>query len=113
MFIGLLVPLLIGSAFATPAPHVWNDAPVAKRANHHKVIILGGGVTGIIAARTLHRAGVDDFLIVEARSELGGRLKHHDIAGLTVELGANWVEGTQSGTFVAVIRPTKAVSTSR
>ncbi|KAH9980564.1 hypothetical protein BJV74DRAFT_727251, partial [Russula compacta] len=42
-----------------------------------------------------------DFLIVEARDELGGRM-HSTLFGapghqLTVELGANWVQGTQEG----------------
>lgn len=36
-----------------------------------KVAILGAGMTGITAARTLHDNGVHDFLLVEARSELG------------------------------------------
>ena len=64
---------------------------------HHKVVILGGGVTGVIAARTLHQNGIDDFLIVEARHELGGRLMSHTFAGKTIELGANWIQGTQTG----------------
>lgn len=79
---------------------------------HHKVLILGGGVAGVIAARSLHDAGIDDFLIVEARDELGGRLKSTQVddvywqsAGsdpgavnskLTLELGANWIEGVHS-----------------
>lgn len=36
-----------------------------------KVAVLGGGMAGIIAARTLHEQGVQDFVIVEARTELG------------------------------------------
>ncbi|KAK0463120.1 uncharacterized protein EV420DRAFT_1618926 [Desarmillaria tabescens] len=63
-----------------------------------RVLILGGGVTGVIAARTLHENGIDNFLIVEARDELGGRLKSQTFAGYTIELGANWVQGTQTGT---------------
>jgi len=62
-----------------------------------KVLILGGGVAGVIAARTLHENGIDDFTIVEARDELGGRLKSLKFAGFTVEVGANWVQGTQTG----------------
>lgn len=83
-----------------------------------QVLILGGGVSGIIAARTLHEHGIDNFRIVEARSELGGRLKSFTfgtagnqhtlelgtcIALQTVSItvvdmtslsGANWVQGT-------------------
>jgi polyamine oxidase len=64
----------------------------------HKVLILGGGVAGVIAARTLHRNGIDDFVIVEARHELGGRMMSHSFGGKTIELGANWIQGTQTGT---------------
>ena len=67
------------------------------RVNDHKVLVLGGGVAGVIAARTLHQAGITDFLVVEARSELGGRLQSSPLSsGLTIELGANWIEGLQS-----------------
>ncbi|EPS93815.1 hypothetical protein FOMPIDRAFT_1033564 [Fomitopsis schrenkii] len=65
------------------------------------VLILGGGVAGVIAARTLHEQGIDDFVIVEAREELGGRLMTHPFGvpdkKYIVELGANWVQGTQTG----------------
>lgn len=62
-----------------------------------QVLILGGGVAGVIAARTLHENGIQDFLIIEARNELGGRMKSRTFGGnTTVELGANWVQGTQT-----------------
>ncbi len=31
------------------------------------VLILGGGVAGVVAARTLHERGIKNFKIVEAR----------------------------------------------
>ncbi|KAF8131276.1 amine oxidase [Mycena galopus ATCC 62051] len=69
--------------------------------NHKSILILGGGVAGIIAARTLHEQGIDDFLIVEARDELGGRLRSKQFGAegrsATIELGANWIQGTQEG----------------
>lgn len=66
--------------------------------DHVQVLILGGGMAGVMAARELSRAGVHNFLVVEARNELGGRLMSHTLEnGLTIELGANWVEGLHSG----------------
>lgn len=49
---------------------------LAKRQNARDatVLILGGGVSGIIAAKTLTEKGITDFKIIEARDELGGRL---------------------------------------
>ncbi|KAG6828033.1 hypothetical protein H0H92_009570 [Tricholoma furcatifolium] len=60
---------------------------------HVTVLILGGGVAGVIAARTFHEQGIEDFLVVEAQDELGGRLKSTTFGGKTVELGANWIQG--------------------
>lgn len=74
-----------------------NVKPTGSRSNDATVLILGGGVAGIIAARTLHQQGIQSFLIIEARGELGGRLKSHNFSGVTVEAGANWIHGTQYG----------------
>lgn len=69
--------------------------------NDASVLILGGGVTGVIAARTLHERGHNNFIIVDARDELGGRMQNKTIGSqgraFTVEQGPNWVQGTQTG----------------
>ncbi|KAL0575697.1 hypothetical protein V5O48_006257, partial [Marasmius crinis-equi] len=85
---------LLGLALSIPLPDGNSDA---ASTNQHKVLILGGGVAGVIAARTLYEKGIDDFLIIEARDQLGGRLTSHSFGGKVVELGANWIQGTQSG----------------
>jgi polyamine oxidase len=96
---------------------LWNLA--ASHVVKTKVAVLGGGMAGIIAARTLHEQGIQDFVVVEARTELGllshlGCKKttiHHllhrsvggrmqDVAlgnGVKVELGPNWVQGLGEG----------------
>lgn len=56
-------------------------------------LILGGGMSGVSVGKTLHDSGNTDFLILEARSEVGGRMKAVDFAGVKVELGANWIHG--------------------
>ncbi|WP_406688061.1 NAD(P)-binding protein, partial [Rossellomorea vietnamensis] len=40
----------------------------------YEVIIIGGGLSGIMAARTLMENGVKDILIVEKSKSVGGRL---------------------------------------
>ncbi|KAF7113937.1 hypothetical protein CNMCM5793_006120 [Aspergillus hiratsukae] len=56
----------------------------------------GGGVAGITAAQALANASIDDFLILEYRDRLGGRLRHEEFGEdengnpYVVELGANW-----------------------
>jgi len=73
------------------------NTPSVSESKHHKVLILGGGVAGVIAARTLHQNGIDDFLLVEAHHELGGRMMSYTFANKTIEQGANWIQGTQTG----------------
>ncbi|PVH83629.1 putative flavin-containing polyamine oxidase [Cadophora sp. DSE1049] len=65
-----------------------------------EVLVLGAGIAGIAAAKALSENGVEDFIIVEYNSEIGGRCRHtafgEDENGdpYTVELGANWIQGT-------------------
>ena len=55
------------------------------------VAIIGGGITGLSAAYTLHKAGIP-FAIFEASSRLGGALYTDRVDGCIVEHGADsWV----------------------
>lgn len=94
--------LFLAAAIACVAIASLPSPPVTETTKDHKsVLILGGGVAGVIAARSLHQHGIDDFLIIEARDELGGRLRSKEFGAdgrqVTIELGANWVQGTQEG----------------
>ncbi|XP_031489443.1 polyamine oxidase 7-like isoform X3 [Nymphaea colorata] len=70
-------------------------APLAASLSqrHHKVIIVGAGMSGIMAAKKLSENGVDDFLILEGSDRIGGRMHKREFGGKTVEIGANWIEG--------------------
>ena len=58
-----------------------------------EVLILGAGISGIAAARTLEVNGVD-FLVIEATDRIGGRIKEYDgIDKVGLEVGANWIQG--------------------
>ncbi|RDW69201.1 amine oxidase-5 [Coleophoma cylindrospora] len=65
-----------------------------------KVAVLGAGVAGITAAQVLSNHSVTDFLILEYNTAIGGRCradkfgKDRDGDPYTVELGANWIQGT-------------------
>ncbi|KAI8997016.1 hypothetical protein BDB01DRAFT_769532 [Pilobolus umbonatus] len=58
-----------------------------------KVLIIGGGVSGISAALNLTASGITDFMMVEARDVLGGRAQDVPFGDVNVELGCNWVQG--------------------
>ncbi|CAI0398719.1 unnamed protein product [Linum tenue] len=62
----------------------------AKAAQSPSVIVVGAGMSGISAAKTLYEAGIKDILILEASSRIGGRMLKADFSGYTVEMGANW-----------------------
>ncbi|KAF5251167.1 hypothetical protein FANTH_3711 [Fusarium anthophilum] len=91
----LSLGLLLGSSEAASIPR-------KETCTKAKVAILGAGVAGITAAQTLHNASIHDFVILEHNDYVGGRMKHttfgesSDGTPLTVELGANWIEGLQN-----------------
>lgn len=61
-----------------------------------RVIVIGAGVSGLAAAKTLHEAGVD-VTVLEARQRIGGRVHNdRDTFGVPVELGAQYVQGTHN-----------------
>ncbi|OBZ86754.1 Polyamine oxidase [Choanephora cucurbitarum] len=60
---------------------------------HTKVVILGGGVSGISAALNLTANNISNFMMVEARDILGGRAQDVPFADVNVEMGCNWVQG--------------------
>ncbi|MGE2731837.1 flavin monoamine oxidase family protein [Mycolicibacterium vaccae] len=63
------------------------------------VIVVGAGLSGLIAARTVVRAGLTP-LILEADSRVGGRiLTEEALPGLPVELGAQWIGDTHQRMF--------------
>ena len=56
-----------------------------------KVLILGGGPAGVGFASKLHEKNENDFLILEAQSYIGGRIKDRKFGSLTIQEGANWI----------------------
>src|SRR5271168_2175123 len=55
--------------------------------NFFDVVIIGGGIAGLTAARDLARAGCDSFVVLEARDRVGGRTFNHDLGGGYVSEG--------------------------
>lgn len=61
-----------------------------------RVIVIGAGVSGLAAAKTLHEAGAQ-VTVLEARPRIGGRVHtDRDTFGVSIELGAQYVQGTQT-----------------
>lgn len=60
------------------------------------VIIVGGGLSGLIAAGDVLAAGYEP-LVLEADRRVGGRILTEDVEGVPLELGAQWIGDTHHG----------------
>lgn len=84
---GLLTGMaLTAGAMAAPAS-------ASGAGGRDPVVVVGAGMAGLTAARTLVRAGVP-VRVVEARSRIGGRIHTvRDWPGVPLDLGASWIHG--------------------
>lgn len=55
---------------------------------HSKYIIVGAGLSGLTTAYSLIENGEEDFIILEARDRIGGRIHTKD----AIDLGATWFQ---------------------
>ncbi|XP_072025384.1 uncharacterized protein [Amphiura filiformis] len=76
---------IVADAATVPPPPNYTD-------NQAKVLILGGGASGLQAAKVLQENGMDDFLVIEGADYLGGRMRPVQFGGVTIEQGANWAQ---------------------
>jgi len=60
-----------------------------------EVIVVGAGIAGLSAARTLADAG-RDVVVIEARDRVGGRVWNTELGGQPNELGGQWIAPYQS-----------------
>ena len=72
---------------------ILNDVTAKHR--NATVLVLGGGISGIAAAKTLSDLGIKDFIILEGTDRIGGRMRKMTFHNTTIELGANWIQGVK------------------
>lgn len=58
--------------------------------NRTSVVIVGGGLSGLYSAHLLEKAGLHDYVVLEARARLGGRLLSESAGEARFDLGATW-----------------------
>ncbi|KAB2610851.1 polyamine oxidase 2 [Pyrus ussuriensis x Pyrus communis] len=66
--------------------------PSSATAPSPSVIVIGGGMAGISAARALHDASIQ-VVLLESRDRLGGRVCTDYSFGFPIDLGASWLHG--------------------
>ena len=59
------------------------------------VVVIGAGVTGLVAATQLRRAG-HSVTVLEARDRVGGRTWTRVIDGAMLEIGGQWISPDQT-----------------
>ncbi|KAK1989716.1 hypothetical protein LX36DRAFT_686387 [Colletotrichum falcatum] len=85
--LGLFI-LLATSTQGAPRKEVC--AETEEKCSRVQVVILGAGLAEITDAQVLNDEGIKNYTTVEYNNRIGGRVYN--------QLGANWVQGTQSDT---------------
>ncbi|RCW63438.1 FAD-dependent oxidoreductase [Pseudorhodoferax soli] len=61
------------------------------RTQRTRVVIAGGGVAGLAAARALRQRGIEDFVLLELEDQAGGNSRATQLGGLPCPLGAHYL----------------------
>jgi len=62
-----------------------------SRTRRTRVLIAGGGVAGLAAARALRQSGVEDFALLELEDAAGGNARGGAVNGIACPLGAHYL----------------------
>ena len=65
--------------------------PAPAKVHKTRVIIAGGGVAALAAARALRLQGMDDFTLLELETEAGGNSRGGAVNGIPCPLGAHYL----------------------
>lgn len=74
-------------------------APHQAPTDTNSVLIVGAGMAGLAAARSLNDAGWP-VRVIEARDRIGGRVHTSRDWGVPLEMGASWIHGTTNNPLV-------------
>ena len=80
----------------------------AEKFKAEKIIVIGAGLAGLVAARELSKAG-HNVVVLEARDRIGGRLwTSTKWPELPVDLGASWIHGVEGNPLMELAQQAQA-----
>jgi hypothetical protein len=84
------------------------DASGSSDASAHrkrpKVVVVGAGIAGLVAADRLQSAGSFEVVVLEGSDRVGGRVHTSTFRGKRVELGAQWIHGIKGSPVYALAK---------
>ncbi|MGE2814431.1 flavin monoamine oxidase family protein [Mycobacterium heidelbergense] len=92
---------LVAACASDPPP------PPDTRSDTNSVLIVGAGMAGLSAARSLADAGWP-VRVIEARDRIGGRVYTNRDWGAPLEMGASWIHGTTNNPLTDLARRAQA-----
>ncbi|XP_076871719.1 spermine oxidase [Brachyhypopomus gauderio] len=72
------------------------DDPLSSGLRRHgqpRIVVIGAGLAGLAAAKTLLENGFTNVTVLEASDRIGGRVQSVQFGKATLELGATWIHG--------------------
>ncbi|KAI6231328.1 SWIRM domain-containing protein [Aphelenchoides besseyi] len=77
--------------------------------NGYKIIVIGAGIAGLVAASQLKFLGFE-VMVIEARNRIGGRIfTSETVNKLATDMGPSLVEGTNGNPLITLLKQTSAV----
>jgi len=92
---------MLGALARTVGSGVMAGIPRPAMAAGERVIVIGAGMAGLAAARSLADAGYE-VTVLEARDRTGGRIWTDTSLGFPLELGAGWIHGITGNPLVTL-----------
>jgi hypothetical protein len=74
-----------------PVPLSSTKAANASGVRRTRILIAGGGVAGLAAARALRLQGINDFVLLDLEDQAGGNSRSIQIKGLPCPIGAHYL----------------------